>query len=114
MTQGAFFLIRREIFFDILCIDKFLSLPIKTLFSASNYLHFCGNPQFSFSLEITAHGFSTSRKKSTNKFFLEQKVFKLFGHQTGFGAFLLVTVIGTTQSIPFTYQPSFLKHEYKK
>ena len=34
---------------------------------------FCGNPQFSFSLEISEHGFSTSGKKSANNFFPWEK-----------------------------------------
>ena len=47
----------------------FTNANFPVLTSASIFLHFCGNPQFSFPLEISEHGFSTSGKKSSNNFF---------------------------------------------
>ena len=44
--------------------------------SASISPHFCGNPQFLFSLEILARGFLTSGKKSASNFFFVRKFFR--------------------------------------
>ena len=52
---------QKILFFDIL--------------SASNLPHFCGNPQFLFSLEISVLGFPTSGKKILKKIFFSLKIF---------------------------------------
>ena len=49
-----------------------------TFISASNLPHFCGNPQFLFSLEISVLGFPTSGKKSSKKIFFPWKKKQLF------------------------------------
>ena len=53
--------------------------------SASIFPHFCRNPQFSFSLKISAHGFSTPGKKSANIFFRLKKMLcvTIFCRQNG-------------------------------
>ena len=53
----------------------FFHLTFLQFYSASNLPHFCGNPQFLFSLEISVLGFPTSGKKILKKKFCSLKIF---------------------------------------
>ena len=76
-------LLRRSVSF-LLVFTEFIQsgslVELLLIISASNLPHFCGNPQFSFSLEISVEllGFPTSGKKSSKKFFFLLKIFFLW------------------------------------